>query len=118
MSRVPNAGLNAAIDAVIVTSTVYWLSLHSADPGTTGASEFTGGGYARQSCTFGTAAASASKASTTAQVVPNAGTTAATHTGLWSAVTAGTYICGQQMTSSVTAASISFPIGAVTETAA
>jgi hypothetical protein len=118
MSRVPNAGLNAALDAVLTTSTTYYLSLHSADPSTTGANEFSGGGYARQAIVFGTAAAAGSKASTTAQTVPNAGTVPATHTGVWSASTAGTYVCGQAMTSSVTAASISFPIGAVTETAA
>ncbi|QFG11450.1 head protein [Mycobacterium phage Ekdilam] len=32
------------------------LSLHSADPGTTGASEITGGGYARKTFAWGTAA--------------------------------------------------------------
>jgi hypothetical protein len=118
MARVPNAGLNAALDALLTTSTTYYLSGHTADPGTTGASELSAGGYARQTIVFGTAAASGSKASTTAQTMPNAGTSAVLYTGIWSAVTAGTYICGQVMTSGVTAASISFPIGAVVMTAA
>jgi hypothetical protein len=117
MSRVPTSKLNAALDAILTTGTTYYLSLHSADPGTTGANEFAGGGYARQPITFA-AAASAIKASSNAQTVPNAGTTAATHTGVWDAVTVGNYLCGQALTSSVTAASISFPTGQVTETAA
>lgn len=117
MSRVATAYLNTALDAVLVTATTYYLSGHTADPGTTGASELSGGGYARQAITFA-AASTGSKASSNAQTMPNAGSTAVTHTGVWTAVTAGTFICGQAMTSSVTAASISFPTGQVTETAA
>ena len=55
MARIPTAGLNAAIAAAIVPGTTYYLSLHSADPGTTGASEFSGGTYARQAIVFGSA---------------------------------------------------------------
>jgi hypothetical protein len=118
MSRVATAYLNAALDAVLVTGTTYYLSCHSADPGTTGANELSAGGYARQAIVFGTAASAGAKSSTTAQTVPNAGTVPVTHTGIWTLVSAGVYICGQALTASVTAASISFPIGAVTENAA
>lgn len=117
MALVSTADLNTALDAILVTATTYYLSLHSASPGTTGANELSGGGYARQAITFA-AASAGSKASSNAQTVPNAGSVAVTHTGIWTAVTVGTFKSGQVMTSSVTAASISFPTGQVTETAA
>lgn len=104
-------------NAVLVAGTTYYLSLHSATPGTTGASEFTGGGYARQAIVF-TTWASGGSSNTAAIAVPNAGTTSATYVGIWSAVTAGTYIGGLAMASGVTAASITFAIGAVAPTVA
>lgn len=116
MPRIPETPLNAAIAAAIVPGTTYYLSLHSADTGTTGANEFTGGGYTRQPIVFG-AAAGGAVANTGAVSVPNAGTTAATHTGIWSAATGGTFRAGAAVASSVTAASISFAAGAVTFTA-
>ena len=60
MPRIPTAGLNAAVAAAIVPGTTYYLSAHSADPGTTGASELSGGGYARQAIVFGSASGGAS----------------------------------------------------------
>jgi hypothetical protein len=111
MARLPVAGENAAIAAVLVPGTTYYLSLHSADPGTTGASELSGGGYARQAIVFTTASGGA-ESNTAAVTVPNAGTTAATHIGVWSAATAGTYVIGAPLGSSVTASSIAFAIGA------
>lgn len=117
MALYPTASLNAAVAAIPAPGTTYYLSLHSATPGTTGASEFTGGGYARQAIVFG-AASGGAIASNAAITVPNAGTTAATYIGIWSAATAGTYECGAAMGSPVTAASISFASGAVTFTAA
>lgn len=113
MARIPTAPLNAAIAAALVPGTTYYLSLHSADPGTTGASEFTGGGYARQAIVFG-AASGGIVASNAAITVPNAGTTAATYIGIWTASISGTYMAGAAMGSSVTAASVSFALGAVT----
>ena len=44
---------NSAAPAV----TTPWISLHTGDPGETGANEVTGGGYARQAGSFGAAAA-------------------------------------------------------------
>jgi len=117
MPRITTAVANAAIAAAIVPATTYYLSLHSADPGTTGATEFTGGGYVRQSIVFSTASGGV-VTSNTAQAIPNAGSTAATYGGIWTASTAGTYLGGFALTGSVTAASITFASGAVTFTAA
>lgn len=61
------------------------VSLHTGDPGATGANECTGGSYARQTGTFGTAAASKSKANT-AQIdfagMPAVTTPGVTHYGI------------------------------------
>lgn len=112
MARLPVAGENAAGNAVLAAGTTYYLSLHSADPGTTGASELSGGGYARQAIVFSTWA-SGSTSNNAAISVPNAGTTAVTHIGIWSAATAGTYVTGAPLASSVTAATVTFASGAV-----
>jgi hypothetical protein len=106
------ASENTAGNAVLVAGTTYYLSLHSATPGTTGASEFSGGGYTRQAIVFSTWSSGAT-ANNAAIAVPNAGSTSATYVGVWTAVTAGTYIGGMAMASGVTAASITFAIGAV-----
>lgn len=116
MARLPAAGENAAGNAVLVAGTTYYLSLHSADPGTTGASELSGGGYARQAIVFATWA-SGSSSNNAAITVPNAGSTAVTYLGIWSTSTAGTYETGCPLASSVTAASITFAIAAVVFTA-
>jgi hypothetical protein len=118
MPRTPNAVLEAAAVAAIVPGTTYYLSGHTGDPGTTGANELTGGGYARQPIVFAAGASDGIIASNAAQTMPNAGSTAVTHFGIWTASTAGTYMTGGALTSSVTAASISFGSGAVTVTVA
>ena len=55
MALLSVASENTAIAAVFVPSTTYYLSLHSATPGQTGTSEISGGSYARQGITFGSA---------------------------------------------------------------
>jgi hypothetical protein len=40
------------VEGGLVPGTTYYVSLHTADPGTTGASEVTGGSYARQAIVF------------------------------------------------------------------
>ena len=72
-------------------STVY-ASLHTADPGGTGANELSGTGYARVAITFG--AASGGTKSNSAEVTfgPNSGGsawTAVTHMAIWDASTGG-----------------------------
>ena len=110
MARLPVAGENAAIAAVLVPGTTYYLSLHSADPGTTGASELSGGTYARQAYVPSTASAGA-VSNTLAITVPNAGSVAVTYDGIWTAATVGTYLIGAPLTSSVTSASVQFAAG-------
>lgn len=77
-----------------------YVSLHTADPSTTGANETTGGGYARISVPY--AAATGGTATATAVVVSIPGSTAHTHFGLWSAATAGTFRGGGALSPSVT----------------
>lgn len=68
-----------------------YISLHTGDPGTTGTNEATGGSpaYARVLTTWGTGAAGVKSGSQVTIDVP-AGTY--TYAGIWSAVTAGTFI--------------------------
>ena len=75
------------------------ISLHTADPGTSGTSEVTGGSYARQAVTWG--AASGGVKSNTGSLgfsVP-AGTTV-THVGGWSASSGGTWRGGGTLSAS------------------
>jgi hypothetical protein len=115
MARFSTAELNAAGAGVFAPGTTYYLSLHSADPGTTGASEFSGGSYARQAIVFSTWTAGAT-GNNAAIAVPNAGTTAATYVGIWTAATAGTYLGGLPLASAVTSTSVTFAIGAIAPT--
>lgn len=87
-----NIGLNAQGAAAVLAS------LHSANPGTTGTSELTGGAYGRQSVTWG--AASAGSIQTNAAMdfsVPGGSTVA--WVGLW-ASGGTTFLGGIQLASS------------------
>lgn len=105
MARASVAATNTAIQAVLPTAGTFYLSLHSADPGTTGASEFVT--VTRQAFTPSTAAAGAVSNSNSISV-PNAGTQTATHIGIWTAATAGSYVIGAPLSSNVTAATVTF----------
>lgn len=122
-------------------ATIYF-SLHTADPGQTGASEVTTGagsgwvGYARQAVTTGTsgtgagAVFAAPSASGTLQQTTNgsaitfpasgatSGTVVTTYFGIWDALTAGNYLGGGALTASQTigpnAAGPSFATSSVT----
>lgn len=83
---------NAAVNAVASGGGAGWVSLHTGDPGTTGANEVSGGGYARVQTTFPAATAGSSAGSTVIINVP-AGTTI-THWGRNTASTAGTFYEG------------------------
>lgn len=76
-------------------------SLHTADPGTTGTSEATGGSpaYARKVITWGTASGGSVSGSTITFDVP-AGTY--THIGYWDALTSGTFVGGYPLQASMT----------------
>jgi hypothetical protein len=110
---------NAAVNAV--TALIGFLSLHTTDPGTTGANEVTGGSYARQAITFG-AASGGTATSTNGQTFTNMPAEAGNlWIGTWTLVSGGTYEWGGA-TAAVTGpipagASVVFAIGAVTGTA-
>lgn len=116
MARLPAAQENTGIAAMFVPATGYFLALNTADPVTTGTAEVTGGSYARQAIAFGTASAG-SEASTSAQNFTGMPSTTVDWFSLWSLVSAGTYLGGGQLGSSLTvpaAATVAFAIGAVT----
>jgi len=93
------------LDETDGTVRITHVSLHTADPGTTGANEVVGGSYARQSVTW--AAASGGVKSNSAQLVFQVppGTTI-THVGGWDAAGGGTFRGGGPLT-----ASQSYPTG-------
>ncbi|EFQ82687.1 hypothetical protein HMPREF0063_11896 [Aeromicrobium marinum DSM 15272] len=85
-----------------VTGLGLHISLHTADPGTTGASEATGGSpaYARQPTTWTGGASDGSVAGSEVTFDAAAGTYS--HFGIWSASTAGTFIGGGALSSPAT----------------
>ncbi|HEX7123224.1 MAG TPA: hypothetical protein VF178_12685 [Gemmatimonadaceae bacterium] len=89
--------LDKVLRGVDFTVAAVYVSLHSADPGETGANEASGAGYARQAVTFAAAAdgTSASNAVVEFSDMP-AGTW--THVGLWDAPTGGNFLWGGPLT--------------------
>lgn len=83
---VPSA-LNDAVDGV--AAKVTHISLHTADPGDTGASEVTGTGYARQAVTFAAASGGERVGSASDFTVP--ASTTIRYLGFWTAATGGTF---------------------------
>ena len=119
MARLPAAQANAMLAAAFPTATTFWLALFTSDPGTTGASgEVTGGSYARQQITFGTASGgtSVSAGGSASQSFPNMPAEAGgiPFFGIMSAVTAGTYQGG----GTTTGLSSALPAGATVNFAA
>lgn len=112
-----NALLNAVTRNTSFQATPY-ASLHSDDPGLTGADELSGNGYGtRPAVTFG--AASGGATDNTAKVsLPTASGdwTEATHQGLWDASTAGNFLWGGALTDArtvLTGESAEWAIGAL-----
>lgn len=81
--------------ATAVTATGAWISLHTADPATTGANEVTGGSpaYARKLTTW-TAGSSDGVVNGSAVSIDVPAGTNATHAGVSTAATAGTFVGG------------------------
>lgn len=67
-----------------------FMSLHNGDPGSTGANEVTGGGYARQGCAF-TVDADGDLTLTGTESFTTPASQPVTHIGFWSAVSGGTF---------------------------
>ena len=118
MARLGTAGANAALnglDGTGATNTIGFVALHVGDPSTTGANENANtGSYARQACTWNTAA-SAAKTNSSALTFSTAGSVAVSHFAGWSSGTygAGNYGIGGALAASVTAASITVASGAL-----
>lgn len=104
MSRASATAEAAATNAV--AALIAYTSLHTADPGTTGASEYAG--VTRQSTAW------SAGANTGALTFSTSGASAVGYAGGWTAVTAGTYELGFVFGSSVTATSIGIAVGALT----
>ena len=93
-----NATKEAA--ALAVSGLGNYISLHTADPGTTGASEASGGApaYARKQTTWAGGTADGAVVGSAVTFDVPAGTY--THIGVWSAATAGTFVGGFALSSS------------------
>jgi len=96
MAGFNDTALNLAVNAIAGAGT--YISAHTADPGTTGTSEVTGGSpaYARKQTTWaaaGSGATGGDRAGSQVSIDIPAGTTV-THWGIWSAVTSGTFYGG------------------------
>lgn len=93
--------LDAVFNNVSLAVAQAYCSLHTADPGETGASEVTGGSYGRQSASFGAASGGAisNDANITFTSMP---ATTVTHVGLWDASTSGNFLWGGALTASKT----------------
>lgn len=89
-SILTNNGKHAALDGL--GAVVTHISLHTADPGTTGASEVSGGSpaYARKPVTW-SASSGGSKALASTYTFDVPASTTVAYVGLFSALTAGTY---------------------------
>jgi hypothetical protein len=112
MARASQAASVAAIQAVLPAAGTWYLDLSNGDPGTAGT---TGLATTRQSYTAsaGTAAIPSVVSNTNAITVPTSGATQALYAMIYDAVSAGNYRIGAQLASGVTAASITFAVGAV-----
>ena len=90
MAGFNNTSKDVALTAIGAAAT--YVSLHTADPGTTGTSEVSGGSYARVQTTWGTAAASSMAGSQVTINVP--ASTTIQFWGIWTASSAGTFYEG------------------------
>ena len=80
-----------------------YVSLHTADPGTTGASECAGGSYARQLASSSFAAASGSSKASNADInFTSMPACTVTHVGIWDASTVGNFLWGGSLSASKT----------------
>ena len=90
------AGRNAAVDGLATAAT--FLSLHSANPGDTGASEISGGSpaYARRPATW-SAAVNGSRALSASAQFDVAAATTVSYFGSWSAASGGVFLGGDAL---------------------
>jgi len=110
---------NAVIDTMTtggsgITAITPYVSLHTADPGLTGASEVTGGSYARQTVALSSASSGAT-ANTAAVTFTDMPSATITHVGLWDSLSGGNFLYGDVLTNGSqivnSGGSFEFPIG-------
>ena len=126
MARLGSTGgpraISTANGASVATASTY-ISLHTADPTTTGGSEATGGSpaYARKLVTWNAATFSAGIETVTSAVSATFDVPAGTYAwfGIWDAASAGNYLMGGTCTSQVFSAQGQYAIasGGITVTA-
>lgn len=119
-----NAVLDALGDMTLHQAT--WISLHTGDPGTTGANEVNGGNYARvqvnaqggASPAWGTASNRQMTNSGAVTFPQGGGDAQVTHFGIWDAQNGGNFIRGGTCTNFTYAANVTpeFANGAITLT--
>jgi hypothetical protein len=96
-----NAVLNACFNNTAFQVAIPWVSLHSADPGLTGASELSGNNYGRVNASASFPNADAGALSNNAEIAfpeGNGAWTQATYFGVWDAETDGNFIRGGALT--------------------
>lgn len=99
-----NALLNAVFNATAFgLAGDPFISLHTADPGETGANEVAGGSYARQQAAFGAAAGGATDNNANIDFATMPAATI-THVGVWDAVSGGNFLWGGPLNASKTTA--------------
>jgi hypothetical protein len=114
MARAAALAENNAIAGVFAASqptpstTSTWISLHTADPGTTGASEYAG--VSRVQYSVGSPSSGSITNTATASFTTD-GASAVVGIGAYDASTAGNYRMGALLASNVTATSITFAVG-------
>ena len=96
-----NAILNKVLRNTDFTVSTAYVSLHTADPGLTGASEVAGGSYARQAVAFDAAASGATQ-NTAIEDFTNMPAVTVTHGGVWDAVSGGNFLYGDALSASKT----------------
>lgn len=97
-----NNVLDAIFNNTSYAVTTPYISLHTGDPGTTGASEVSGGSYAREDASAAFPAAASGAISSNADVeFVDMPTATVTHVGVWEAVSGGNFIAGGALSSSV-----------------
>lgn len=92
-----NAAKNLMLDAA--GAAIGYISLHTADPGSTGTSEVAGGTYARKAVTWN-AATGGNLDNNANPVFDVPAATTITHYGRWSAATGGTFYGGDALPTS------------------
>lgn len=115
MAGLVNAGKHLMLNGF--AGGVTFVSLHTADPSTNGASEVSASPYTRESVAWASAA-SGSLSSASAVVFDVPGATTITHLGYWSASTSGTFYGSRALDTSqtfATAGTYTIASGSITE---